>query len=196
MKKILASLILLIGLMQSSCNNGVPKNRVVDSSYTSEEQLEIARLAAYQDAEYMNVQKFINGTAVATYNDSIFLITLKGEITPLPEIKDLENYANGFFAGHNRIGEACFVDASGKIAKTFPYYSSVGSFSADGVTEFYHKNEKLGLIDKNFKEINLFDVNLLTAHVDKTAKFPYLIEENYTNFFIKDVMENSNRCMT
>ena len=167
MKKIIASVILLIGLMQSSCNNGVPKNMVVDSSYTIEEQLEIARLAVYQDADYLNVQKFINGAAVVTYNDSIFLITLKGEKTPLPEIKDLENYANGFYAGHNRKGEACFVDASGKIGKTFPYYSSVGSFSADGVTEFYHKNEKLGLMDKNFKEIIPAKYNMI--HVWKNG---------------------------
>jgi hypothetical protein len=146
-------MIVCIGLTQTACNTGTQKSMVVDSSYTSDEQLEIARLAVYQEGDFTNVQKFVNGKAIVTFSDTMGLISLTGEITVLPEIKDLENFANGFAAGHTRKDEACIVDTSGKIVKLFNDYSSVGNFNKDGITEFNHKNGMIGLLDKNFKEI-------------------------------------------
>jgi hypothetical protein len=153
MKRILAFIILCIGLTQTACNTGTQKSTVIDSSYTSDEQLEIARLAVYQEGDFTNVQKFVDGRAIVTFSDTIGLINLKGEITVLPEIKDLENFSNGFSAGHTRKGESCLVDATGKIVKTFPDYTSIGNFNKEGFAEFFHKNYKIGLMDKSFKEI-------------------------------------------
>ncbi len=153
MKKILAFIILCIGLTQTACNTGKQKGTVIDSSYTSDEQLEIARLAVYQEGDFTNVQKFVEGRAIVTFSDTIGLINLKGEIIVLPEIKNIENFSNGFYAGHTRKDESCLVDATGKIVKTFSEYTSIGNFNKEGVTEFYHKTDKIGLMDKNFKEI-------------------------------------------
>ncbi|MCX6206650.1 MAG: WG repeat-containing protein [Bacteroidetes bacterium] len=137
----------------TACNNGTTKIAVADSSYTNEEKLEIARLAAAEEGKYDQVSDFKNGRAVVIFSDSVGILSINGDITVLPEVKELQNFYFGMAAGVTRKGEPCFVDTIGKIIKTFPDYQSVNSFSVDGYTNFFHKNGKFGLMDRNFKEI-------------------------------------------
>lgn len=155
MKKYNLTTLILIGLAISftACNNGVQKNTDKDSSYTNEEKLEIARLAAEEDGKYELVSDFKNGKAIVHIADSVGLLSLNGDLTILPEILELQDFNWGLATGKTRKEQLCYVDTMGKIVKTFPDYGFLYSFGSDGYTAFVHKNGKFGLIDRNFKEV-------------------------------------------
>lgn len=155
MKKILQTIsaIGLLFLSLTACNNGKDQAKQEDSSYTMEEKLEIARLAAVEEFGYEVAYEFKEGKAIVYFSDSVGFINPQGKLTVVPGVKEMQNFSLGLSAGKTSDGIACFIDSTGKIVKTFPDYNSVYSFEADGITNFYHKNDKFGLMDTSFKEL-------------------------------------------
>ncbi|HQR93443.1 MAG: hypothetical protein B7Y15_05610 [Bacteroidetes bacterium 24-39-8] len=143
----------LFALTFTACNTGKDKSSDNDSSYTMEEKLEIARLAAVEEFEYEVVYEFKEGKAIVYFSDSVGFINPQGKLTVVPGVKEMQNFSLGLSAGKTNDGIPCFIDSTGKIVKTFPDFHSVYNFEADGITNFYHKNDKFGLMDKSFKEI-------------------------------------------
>lgn len=155
MKKILQTIsaIGLLFLSLTACNNGKDQAKQEDSSYTMEEKLEIARLAAVEEFGYEVAYEFKEGKAIVYFSDSVGFINPQGKLTVVPGVKEMQNFSLGLSAGKTSDGIACFIDSTGKIVKTFPDYNSVYNFEADGITNFYHKNDKFGLMDTSFKEL-------------------------------------------
>lgn len=136
-----------------SCNNGKEKSTVNDSSYTQEEKLEIARLAKLVESGYEIVYEYKEGKAIVYFSDSVGFVNLQGKLTVVPGVKDMQAFSGGLSAGTTNDNIPCFIDSTGKIIKTFPDYQAVYSFEKDGITNFFHKNGKFGLMDKSFKEL-------------------------------------------
>lgn len=143
----------LFALSFSACNTGKDKLSTTDSSYTMEEKLEIARLAAQLDGIFPDVYDFQEGKAMVILLDTVGFIRTNGQVTYIPELKDLLQFSQGLAAGTTRNEIPCFVDSMGKIVKTFPDYQAVYNFGKDDITAFYHRNGKFGLMDKSFKEL-------------------------------------------
>jgi hypothetical protein len=137
----------------TACNTGKDQTNQVDSSYSMEEKLEIARLAAQLDGTFPDVYDFVEGKSMVILLDTVGFIRTNGQVTYIPELKDLQQFSQGLAAGTTRNEIPCFVDSTGKIVKTFPEYQAVYNFEKDGITAFYHKNGKFGLMDRNFKEL-------------------------------------------
>lgn len=155
MKKIILAIsaLGLFVLTFTACNTGKDNSSAIDSSYTMEEKLEIARLAAQLDGTFPDVYDFVEGKSMVILQDTVGFIRTNGQVTYIPELKDLQQFSQGIAAGITRNEIPCFVDSSGKIVKTFPEYQAVYNFEKDGITAFYHKNGKFGLMDRNFKEL-------------------------------------------
>lgn len=155
MKKIFQSIsaLGLFILSLTACNTGKDQTNQEDSSYTVDEKLEIARLAAMEEYGFSNVYEFKEGKAIVFFSDSVGFINPQGKLTVVPGVKEMQNFSLGLSAGKTSDDIACFIDSTGKIAKTFPDYNSVYNFEADGITNFYHKNDRFGLMDKSFKEL-------------------------------------------
>lgn len=143
----------LFVLSLTACNTGKDQAKQADSSYTMEEKLELARLAALEESGYEVVYEFKEGKAIVYFSDSVGFINPQGKLTAVPGVKEMQNFSLGLSAGKTSDGIACFIDSTGKIVKTFPDYNSVYNFEADGITNFYHKNDKFGLLDRSFKEL-------------------------------------------
>lgn len=155
MKKILQTIsaLGLFVLSLTACNSGKDQTNQADSSYTMEEKLEIARLAAVEESGYEVVYEFKEGKAIVYFSDSVGFINPQGKLTVVSGVKEMQNFSLGLSAGKTSDGNPCFIDSTGKIVKTFPDYNSVYNFEADGITNFYHKNDKFGLMDKSFQEL-------------------------------------------
>lgn len=155
MKKIIQAIsaLGLFAITITACNTGKDNSSAVDSSYTMEEKLEIARLAAQLDGTFPDVYDFQEGKSMVILLDTVGFIRTNGIVTYIPELKDLQQFSNGLAAGITRNDVPCFVDSNGKIIKTFPDYKSVYNFDKDDITAFFHKNGKFGLMDRNFKEL-------------------------------------------
>ena len=143
----------LFALSIIACNNGKDQTNQEDSSYNMEEKLEISRLAAQLDGTFPDVYDFVEGKSMVILLDTVGFIRTNGQVTYIPELKDLQQFSQGLAAGTTRNEIPCFVDSTGKIVKTFPEYQAVYNFGNDDITSFYHKNGKFGLIDRNFKEL-------------------------------------------
>lgn len=143
----------LFVLTFTACNSGKDQTNHEDSSYTMEEKLEIARLAAQLDGIFPDVYDFQEGKSMVILLDTVGFISPNGQVTYIPDLKDLQQFSHGLAAGTTRNEVPCFVDSTGKIVKTFPQYQAVYNFGNDGITAFYHKNGKFGLMDKSFKEL-------------------------------------------
>ncbi|WP_439504301.1 WG repeat-containing protein [Sediminibacterium sp.] len=162
-KIIIVSLTLWV-LSITACNNAKDQSNVNDSSYTMEEQLEIARLAAQLEGTAPDIYDFQEGKAIVISSDSIGFIRLNGQVTYIPELKELQQFSNGLAAGITREDIPCYVDSTGKIVKIFPDYQSVYDFGKDDITVFLHKNDKFGLMDKSFKELIPAKYNQTSFH--------------------------------
>ncbi len=154
----------LWALSITACNNAKDQSSVNDSSYTMEEQLEIARLAVQLEGTVPDLYDFQEGKSIVISSDSIGFIRLNGQVTYIPELKELQQFSNGLAAGMTREDIPCYVDSTGKIVKTFPDYQSVYDFGKDDITVFLHKNDKFGLMDKSFKELIPAKYNQTSFH--------------------------------
>ena len=145
--------VILFFLLLTACNNGKNSSNERDSSYTMEEKLEIARLATIETTGFETVNEFKEGKAIVYFSDSVGFVNLQGKLTVVPGVKDMHSFSEGLSAGTTKEDIPCYIDSTGKIVKTFPNYTAVYSFEKDGITNFLHKNDKFGLMDKSFKEL-------------------------------------------
>lgn len=152
MKLFLVSICLLV-LTMTACKNGQMHDNNKDSIYTIEEKLEIARLAAMEEFGFESVNEFKEGKAIVYFSDSVGFINLQGKLTLIPGLKEIQQFSGGLAAGKTRDDIPCYIDSTGKIVKSFPDYQAVYTFESDGITNFFHKNDQFGLLDRNFKEL-------------------------------------------
>lgn len=143
----------LWALSITACNNAKDQSTANDSSYTMEEKLEIARLAAQLEGTVPEIFDFQEGKSIVMSLDSIGFIRPNGQVTYIPELKELQQFSQGIAAGITKEEIPCFIDSTGKIIKQFPDYQAVYNFGKDDITVFYHKNGKFGLMDKSFREV-------------------------------------------
>ena len=148
-QSILCFSIIAISLSACKTKTESPKG----SEYSAAEKMEIARLAAVNFDGYKQVLEFTEGKAVVYRNDSVGFIDLKGTLTMLPELKELQSFKNGLAAAATRDEVPCYVDATGKIVQKFPNYQAVYTFEDAENTTFFGKNGKFGLLDRQFKEV-------------------------------------------
>ena len=151
--KIILGSICLLALSMAACKNGQLQDKSQDSSYTHEEKLEIARLAVQLDNGFEQVQEFKEGKAVFYKGDSVGFVGLNGQKTMVAGIKDLQQFSHGLAACMTQEDIPCYIDSTGSIIKTFPDYQAVYDFGEDGITTFFHKNGKFGLMNQDFKEL-------------------------------------------
>ena len=144
-------LLLVIALSLTACKTQPASPK--EGAYTDSEKLEIARLAAANFEAYKQVLEFTEGKAVIYRNDSVGFIDPKGTLTMLPELKELQSFKNGLAAAATRDDVPCYVDATGKIVQKFPNYQAVYTFEDPENAVFMGKNDRFGLLDKQFKEV-------------------------------------------
>ena len=140
-------------ILMTACKNETAQNTANSVGYSDVEKSEIAALAANDAHGFKQMLEFSEGKAVVYCNDSVGFVDLKGQLTMLPDLKEINSFKGGLAAAQMRNDVPCYVDATGKIVQKFPNYTAVYTFDEGDLTVFMHKNSKFGLLDKNFKEV-------------------------------------------